>query len=52
VSVREIIPSDFALGWFRKNEEDVRRMWHPGLRQPSVERFDWWEAVAAHWSAG
>ena len=47
---REIIPTPFALAWFRKNEEDVRRMWHPGLRQPSVARFDWWEAVGAHWA--
>jgi short-subunit dehydrogenase len=46
---REIVPTAFALAWFRKNEEDLRRMWHPGLRQPSVERFEWWDAVAAHW---
>jgi short-subunit dehydrogenase len=48
---REIIPTSFALGWFRKNEEDVRRMWHPGLTTPSVERFRWWDEVESYWSA-
>ena len=42
---REIIPSAFALDWFIINEVDIRRMWHPGLSQPSREAWDWWPAV-------
>jgi short-subunit dehydrogenase len=48
---REIIPTPFALNWFVKNGEDIRRMWHPGLAQPSVEEWDWWPAVRAHFVA-
>lgn len=45
---REIVPTEYALTWFEKNGEDVRRMWYPGLRAPSEQRWDWWEAVWAH----
>ena len=39
---REIIPTRFALDCFERNGEDVSRMWHPGLEQPSREEWDWW----------
>jgi short-subunit dehydrogenase len=45
---REIIPTLFSLKWFQKNEIDIRRMWHPGLEQPSVEKFDWWEQIQTY----
>ena len=47
---REIIPTSYALEWFVRNGEDIRRMWHPGLTQPSVEHFDWWDAIASHYA--
>ena len=46
---REIIPTQFALEWFTRNGEDIRRMWHPGLQQPSVERWDWWDQIQAYY---
>ena len=46
---REIIPTRYALEWFVRNEEDIRRMWHPGLVTPSLEPFPWWNEVAAWW---
>lgn len=45
---REIIPTRFALDWFERNGEDVSRMWHPGLEQPSREEWDWWTPVRSH----
>lgn len=48
MGAREIIPTAFALDWFIKNEVDIRRMWHPNLAQPSVEKWDWWDAVISH----
>ena len=48
---REIVPTMSAYDWCVKNEEPIRRMWVPGLQQPSVERFDWWEQVHAHWQS-
>ncbi|MEM9176039.1 MAG: SDR family NAD(P)-dependent oxidoreductase [Myxococcota bacterium] len=45
---REIIPTPFALEWFERNGEDVSRMWHPGLEQPSRAKWDWWTLVRAH----
>jgi len=45
---REIIPTEFSLAWFVRNGEDIRRMWHPGLEQPSQEEFDWWSLVRSH----
>lgn len=48
IGAREIIPTPYALDWFVKNEVDIRRMWHPPLDQPSVEKWDWWDAVLRH----
>jgi len=48
---REIIPTTYALEWFIKNGEDIGRMWHPRLSQPSVEPFDWWKAVATYYDS-
>lgn len=48
MGAREIIPTRFALEWFVKNEVDIRRMWHPQLEQPSIEMWDWWDAVISH----
>jgi short-subunit dehydrogenase len=48
MGAREIIPTPYALDWFVKNEVDIRRMWHPRLAQPSVEKWDWWDAVLRH----
>ncbi len=44
---REIIPTRYALDWFLRNGEDVRRMWHPGLTFPSNEPFPWWNDIEA-----
>lgn len=45
---REIIPTPFALDWFVRNGEDISRMWHPGLEQPSRDEHDWWTLVHSH----
>ena len=48
---REIIPTQYSLEWFVRNEEDIRRMWHAGLTQPSLGEFPWWQEVRAHWQS-
>lgn len=46
---REIIPTAYAYHWFMSNNEDMRRMWIPGLQVPSTLPWEWWQQIASYY---